>query len=79
MKYKYTGENNTFCLELVAFGIMGKGEYLKRGQIIDVPNDNTTVINALNASGLFQEVKVSFNKSKNSNKKVEIKKKEIKE
>lgn len=64
MKFKYLGQNGTFSLELVAYGIMGKGEYLRNGQILDVPDKNTTVINSLEASGLFERVNYTPNKSK---------------
>jgi len=60
MKYKYIGEDGCFCLELVAFDLGPKDGYLKKGEVIDVPNDNTTVINALEANGVF--VKVQDNK-----------------
>lgn len=56
MKFKYNGENDTYCLELMAYGLEKKGEYLQKGQIIDVPNDLDVVINSLRASGLFEEV-----------------------
>ena len=61
MKFKYIGENNTYCLELLAYNIMGKKDNLKKGQVIEVPDENATLINALNASGVF--VKLDFNKN----------------
>lgn len=57
MKFKYVGEDNCFCIELLAFKLVPKGSYLKNGQIIDVPDNNKLVINSLNASGVFKEVK----------------------
>ena len=68
MKFKYVGQNDTFCLELLAYNIMEKNEYLKKGQIIDVPDSNTTVINALNANGLFIPFKPTVNKVKKEKK-----------
>ena len=56
MKFKYNGQNDCFCLELMAYGLERKGEYLQKGQIIDVPDDLTVVINALDADGLFERV-----------------------
>ena len=50
MKFKYIGENNTYCLELLAYNIMSKKDNLKKGQVIEVPDENATLINALNAS-----------------------------
>jgi hypothetical protein len=57
MKFKYTGEDNCFSIELVAYNIMSRDEYLKKGMVVDVPNDLTGVINSLKASGVFHEVK----------------------
>ena len=61
MKFKYIGENNTYCLELLANNIMSKKDNMKKGQVIEVPDENTTLINALNTSGVF--VKLDFNKN----------------
>lgn len=69
MKYKYIGEDNCFCIELLAYKIVPKGSYLKNGQIVDVPDDLTNVISSLDVSGQFTKVQ---------DKKV-IKKKEEKE
>lgn len=57
MKFKYIGEDDCFCIELLAYKLVPKGSYLKRGQIINVPNNNKVVINSLEASGVFKEVK----------------------
>lgn len=59
MKFKFLGRDDSFCIELIAYNIVPKGEYLKNGQVVDVPDDNKTVIKALDASGLFQRVQVS--------------------
>jgi len=56
MKYKFLGEDNSFCIELLAYKLVPKDKYLKKGQIINVPDDLTIVINALDASGVFQRV-----------------------
>ena len=53
MKFKFIGDDGSYCLELMAYGLEKKGEYLKRNQIIDVPDEAKVVINALDASGLF--------------------------
>lgn len=55
----------------MAFGIEKKGEYLTHGQIIDVPDKNTTVIDSLDASGLFERVNVTVNKAKKVDKEKE--------
>ena len=60
MKFKYIGEDDCFCIELLAYKLIPKGSYLKNGQIIDVPNKYSRVINSLEVSGLF--VKVQDNK-----------------
>ena len=70
MKYKYKGEDDCFCIELLAYKLVEKGSYLKKGQVVDVPNDLTNVIKALDVSGQFQIVQ---------DKKVNKKKKEAKE
>ena len=59
MKFKYKGQNDCYCLELMAYGLEKKGEYLQKGQIIDVPDDLTVVINALDNDGLFEKVNES--------------------
>ena len=56
MKYKYIGEDNCFCIELLAYKIVPKGSYLKKGQIVDVPDDLTNVISSLDVSGQFTKV-----------------------
>lgn len=72
MKYKYVGEDGSFCIELLAYNLVPKGSYLKKGQVIDVPDDLTRVTNALSISGVFEEVKVD----KKSTKKVKREDKE---
>ena len=70
MKFKYIGQDDTFCLELLAYNLMKKNECLKNGMVIDVPDDNKVVIDALDANGLFKRANVTVNR---------IKKKESKE
>lgn len=60
MKFKYVGDDNCFCIELLAYKIVPKGSYLKKGQVIDVPDDNELVIRALETNGVF--VRVQDNK-----------------
>jgi urease accessory protein UreE len=56
MKFKYIGESDSFCIELLAYKLMPKDKYLQKGDIIEVPDDNDIVINALDASGLYVRV-----------------------
>lgn len=56
MKFKYLGQDGTFCLELLAYNIMKKNEFLKKGMVIEVPDDNLVLINSLKANGLFERV-----------------------
>lgn len=56
MKYKYIGEDDCFCIELLAYKLVPKGSYLKKGQVIEVPDDLDRVIDSLNVSGVFVEV-----------------------
>ena len=56
MKYKYIGEDDCFCIELLAYKIVPRNSYLKNGQIIDVPNDLTNVIASMEVSGQFIKV-----------------------
>lgn len=56
MKYKYIGEDDCFCIELLAYKLVPKGSYLKNGQVIDVPDDLDRVIDSLEVSGVFVEV-----------------------
>lgn len=56
MKFKFLGENDSFCIELLAYKLVPNDEYLKHGQIIDVPDHLDVVINSLDASGLFTRI-----------------------
>ena len=56
MKFKYTGEDDCFCIELLAYKLVEKGSYLKKGQVINFPNDLTNVISSLEVSGIFDKV-----------------------
>ena len=56
MKYKYIGENDCFCIELLAYKLVPKGSLLKHGQVIDVPNDLIDVTARLDVSGQFVKV-----------------------
>ena len=56
MKFKYIGEDDCFCIELLAYKLVEKGSYLKNGQVIEVPDDLDRVVNALDMSGQFVEV-----------------------
>ena len=56
MKFKYVGEDDCFCIELLAYKIVPQGSYLKKGQIVDVPNDLTNVIASMEVSGQFTKV-----------------------
>ena len=60
MKYKYIGQDDCFCIELLAYKLVPKGSYLKKGQVIDVPNDLESLIESLEVSGQF--VRVQDNK-----------------
>jgi hypothetical protein len=57
MKFKYVGRDDCFCIELLAYKLVEKGSLLKKGQVIDVPDDLDRVISALTVSGQFVEVK----------------------
>ena len=56
MKFKYIGEDDCFCIELLAYKLVPRGSYLKKGQVIDVPDDLDRVIDSLDVSGVFVEV-----------------------
>ena len=56
MKYKYIGDDDCFCIELIAYKLVPKGSYLKNGQVVDVPNDLKNVIKSLDVSGQFIKV-----------------------
>ncbi len=56
MKFKYVGEDDCFCIELLAYKIVPQGSYLKNGQIIDVPDDLANVIASMEVSGQFIKV-----------------------
>ena len=68
MKFKFTGEDNTFCIELLAYKLVPNDKYLMKGQIIDVPDDLDVVINSLDASGVFQRVKETKKTTKKEDK-----------
>ena len=67
MKYKYVGDDDYFCLELLAYKLVPMGSKLKHGDIIDVPDDNTRLIEGMKMVDHFQEVKT--NKSNKKEKK----------
>lgn len=56
MKFKYVGEDDCFCIELLAYKLVEKGSYLKKGQVVDVPEDLENVIASLEVSGQFQKI-----------------------
>lgn len=56
MKFKYIGEDDCFCIELLAHRLVPKGSYLKNGQVVDVPDDLKNIIESLDVSGVFQRV-----------------------
>lgn len=70
MKFKYIGEDDCFCIELLAYKLVPKGSYLKNGQVIEVPDDLDRVINAMTVSGQFKEIedKKVIKKTKKRNK-----------
>lgn len=68
MKYKYIGESDSFCIELLAYKLMPKDKYLQKGDIIEVPDDNKVVINSLDASGLYVRVADKKKTTKKENK-----------
>ena len=68
MKFKFTGEDNTFCIELLAYKLVPNNKYLMKGQVIDVPDDLDIVINSLDASGVFQRVKETKKTTKKEDK-----------
>lgn len=58
MKFKYNGDDNCFCMELVAYKIKGPhGDYLFKGDVVDVDDKYDRVISALKQSAVFEEVK----------------------
>ena len=71
MKFKYIGEDDCFCIELLAYKLVPKGSYLKNGQVIDVPDDLKDLIESLDVSGQFtrvNEVKKNEKAKKGDNK-----------
>ena len=57
VKYKFIGEDNSFCLELVAYNIKGKhGNYLFKGDIITIPEDKNGIVRAFEESPVFIKV-----------------------
>lgn len=62
MKFEYVGDDDFFCLELLAYKLVPMGSKLKHGDIIDVPDDNTRLIEGMKMVDHFQEVKGKVNK-----------------
>lgn len=56
MKFKYVGEDNCFCIELLAYKLVEKGSCLKKGQVVEVPDNLANVIRALDGNGVFERV-----------------------
>ena len=67
MKYKYVGEDNCFCMELLAYKLVPKGKLLMNGDIIDVPDDNVRIIKSMEVTDHFQLIE--DNKSNKKEKK----------
>ena len=67
MKYKYVGEDNCFCMELLAYKLVPKGTVLMKGDIIDVPDDNVRIIKSMEVTDHFQLIE--DNKSNKKEKK----------
>ena len=65
MKFKYIGEDDCFCIELLAYKLVPRDKLLKKGQVIEVPNDLERVIKSMDVSGQFVRVQ---------DKKVQVKK-----
>ena len=57
MKFKYIGEDDCFCIELLAYKLVSRDENLKNGQVIEVPDDLTRVVKSLDANGQFVRIK----------------------
>ena len=68
MKFKYNGQDDTFCLELLAYNVMEKNECLKNGMVVEVPDDNEILVNSLDANGLFERVNTPKKVKKEENK-----------
>ena len=59
-KFKFIGEDNSFCMELVAYNIKGQhGNYLFKDDIITIPDDNKRIIGAFEKSPVFKKVSES--------------------
>lgn len=56
MKYKYVGEDNCFCMELLAYKLMPKDKLLMKGDIIEVPDDNVFVNKCMDGVAHFQKI-----------------------
>ena len=69
MKFKYVGQDGTFCPELIVFGIKKPYEYFKQGEVIDVPDDLDHVITSLKLTGLFIPIRYDNVKSTKKEKK----------
>ena len=57
MKFKYIGEDDCFCIELLAYKLVSRDENLKNGQVIEVPDELTRVVKSLDANGQFVRIK----------------------
>lgn len=73
MKFKFIGEDDSFCLELVAYKIKSPhGDYLNKNDVVDVPEKYDRVITALRNSAVFEEVteQAKVKKNKKEDKKI---------
>ena len=57
MKYEYVGEDDYFCMELLAYKLVPMGSTLKKGDIVEIPDDNVRLIEGMKVVDHFQEVK----------------------
>ena len=67
MKFKYIGQDNRFSPELIMYKLQ-ENDYLKNGDIIDVPNKLKSIIKSLEISGLFVPVSESKSSKKGDKK-----------
>ena len=68
MKYKYVGEDNCFCMELLAYKLVPKDKLLMKGDIIEVPDDNVRIIKSMEVTDHFQLIHEDNKNNKKSKK-----------
>ena len=78
MKFKYIGQSGYKDLDLVVYKILAPDKVLKKGDIIDVPDNLTELIQRIQINGNFERAVVKIPTPKKPKKEIKKEKEEDK-